>query len=165
MIWDEAPRMSNRLARAFRRLSRRLLSFIGFDVEAAEVSDPDALVGAERDKLREQIDQFNQTLAASAQLCAVLRGQLQKLKVEESTARSGLRSMATPAKPDPAGSLEMRLRSISLDSAEVERQLKEAEATFGEITLARDTAIAKARQKLGEMTELASTVKAHHRKL
>jgi phage shock protein A len=156
--------MRNKLASAFKRLSRRLLSFIGFDVESDEMRGPDALVDAERDKLREQINQFNQTLAASAQLCAVLKAQLQKLQAEESALRLELRSTATLTRSGLKGPLEKRLRSLALDSAEVARQLQEAEATFANINTIRDAAIAKAREKLGEMTELASTVKAHHRK-
>jgi len=151
--------MKNKPLNILRTIGRKLARFIGLDVESDRCGDPDVLVADERDNLRGQIEKYNAAVAASAQLRAVLQEQWQKLKAEEAAAQAG--NQGNVAEPnDP---LATRLRSISLDLADTERQLEEVEQQFRELNAARDAAIAKARRILGEMNDLANTAKARQR--
>ncbi len=156
----------------FRRLANIFKGFIGLFVSGMEKRNPEALLEVEKENLRTQIAQFNQGLAAHAGLCEKLIAQVKRQEKEEADLKAKAAANLRAGNQRLAGEIALELQRTRQELADNRSQLGDAETTYKELTLSRDTAMKAAREKietlrkdldglkmkkaLAEMSEMAS---------
>ena len=163
---------TNPIFTMFRRIANLFRGFIGLFISGVEKRNPEALLEVEKENLRKQIAQFNQGLAAHAGLCEKLITQVKRQEKEEADLKAKAAANLRAGNQRLAGEIALELQRLRKELADNRSQLVDAETTYKELTISRDTAIKAARDKieglrkdlddlkmkkaLAEMTELAS---------
>ncbi|HWH72184.1 MAG TPA: hypothetical protein VNT26_22665 [Candidatus Sulfotelmatobacter sp.] len=138
-----------------RRIGRFIREFFGVASTGSEAMDAEAVRTAQKHVLEEQLAQYNQSLAASASFCDLLRQQIGKLQGQEETLQAVLRSRGQPGGSEQeTGELALRLHRLGGELADLREQLKQAEAGCQQIAAAREVAIAAARKKMAGSREV-----------
>ncbi len=132
----------------FRRLSNIFSGFLGLFVSGIEKRNPEALLELEKENLRKQIGQFNTGLAAHAGLCEKLISQVKRQETEEQTLKAKAAANIRAGNQRLAGEIALELQRIRQDLADNRSQLGDAEKTYKELVMSRDTAIKTARAKI-----------------
>lgn len=161
----------------FRRIANIFRGFLGLFVSGLEKRTPEALLEVEKENLRKQIAQFNQGLATHAGLCEKLISQVKRQEKEETEFKAKAAANLRAGNQRLAGEIALELQRVRQDLADNRSQLGDAETTYKELTLSRDTAIRTAREKieglrkglddlkmkkaLAEMNEMASGMLTH----
>ena len=130
------------------RISNLLKGFVGLFVSNLERKNPEALLEVEKENLRSQIAQYNQGLSNHAGMCERLMSQVRKLEAEERDLRAKTAAHLKAGNQAAAGQYALRLQTITRELTENRTQLGQAEATYTDLTKARDVAIAAARSKI-----------------
>jgi phage shock protein A len=107
-----------------------------------------ALLEVEKENLRAQIAQFNQGLAAHAGLCEKLIAQVKRQEKEEADLKAKAAANLRAGNQRLAGEIALELQRIRQELADNRAQLIDAESTYKELTMSRDTAIKAAREKM-----------------
>lgn len=132
----------------FRRIANIFRGFLGLFVSGLEKRNPEALLEVEKENLRKQIAQFNQGLAAHAGLCEKLIAQVKRQEKVEADLKAKAAANIRAGNQRLAGEIALELQRIRQDLADNRAQLIDAEATYKELTMSRDTAIKAAREKI-----------------
>lgn len=132
----------------FRRLANLIRGFIGLFVSGVERRNPEALLELEKENLRTQIAQFNQGLTAHAGLCEKLIAQVKRQEREETDLKAKAAANLRAGNQRLAGEMALELQRVRKDLAENRSQLTDAEKTYKELVMSRDTAIKTARDKI-----------------
>ena len=132
----------------FRRIANIFRGFLGLFVSGLEKRNPEALLEVEKENLRKQIAQFNQGLAAHAGLCEKLIAQVKRQEKVEADLKAKAAANIRAGNQRLAGEIALELQRIRQDLADNRAQLIDAEATYTELTMSRDTAIKAAREKI-----------------
>ena len=130
------------------RIANLFKGFVGLFVSNLERKNPEALLEVEKENLRSQIAQYNQGLANHAGMCERLMSQVRKLKTEERDLRAKTAAHLKAGNQAAAGQYALRLQTITRELTENRTQLGQAEATYKDLTKARDVAITAARSKI-----------------
>lgn len=130
------------------RISNLFKGFVGLFVSNLERKNPEALLEVEKENLRSQIAQYNQGLANHAGMCERLMSQVRKLETEERDLRVKTAAHLKAGNQAAAGQYALRLQTITRELTENRTQLGQAEATYKDLTKARDVAITAARSKI-----------------
>lgn len=132
----------------FRRLSNIFRGFLGLFISDLEKRNPEALLELEKENLRKQIAQFNQGLSAHAGLCEKLISQVKRQEAEEKDLKAKAAANLRAGNQRLAGEIALELQRIRKDLADNRSQLNDAEKTYKELVLSRDTAMKTARAKI-----------------
>lgn len=132
----------------FRRIANIFRGFLGLFVSGLEKRNPEALLEVEKENLRKQIAQFNQGLAAHAGLCEKLIAQVKRQEKVEADLKAKAAANIRAGNQRLAGEIALELQRIRQDLADNRAQLIDAESTYKELTMSRDTAIKQAREKI-----------------
>lgn len=132
----------------FRRIRNLIRGFFGLFISGMEKRNPEALLELERENLRGQIAQFNQGLSAHAGLCEKLIGQVKRQEREEQELKAKAAANLRAGNQRLAGEIALELQRLRQELAENRSQLVDAEKTYKELILSRDTAIKTARGKI-----------------
>lgn len=132
----------------FKRLMNVIKGFFGLFVSGVEKKNPEALLELEKENLRKQIAQFNQSLASHAGLCENLMTQVKRLESEEAELRGKTSAHLRAGNKAKAGEYALRLKETQRTLEENQKQLEGAEATYKELKNARDTSVKAARDKI-----------------
>ena len=132
----------------FKRISNLIRGFLSLFISGLEKQNPEALLEAEQENLREQIAKYNQGLASHAGLCERLMTQVRKLESEEKDLRAKATVNLKAGNRDVAGQYALRLQTVSGQLNENRTQLEQAEVTYKNLVKARDVAINAARTKI-----------------
>lgn len=132
----------------FRRLSNLIKGFLSLFVSGLERSNPEALLELEKENLRKQITQFNQGLSAHAGLCEKLIAQVKRLEREEQELKAKAAANLRAGNQRLAGEIALMLQRVRRDLVDNRAQLEDADKTYKELTMSRDTAIKTAREKI-----------------
>ncbi len=130
------------------RIANLFKGFAGLFVSNLERKNPEALLEVEKENLRKQIAQYNQGLASHAGMCERLMSQVRKLEGEERDLRAKAGAHLKAGNTTAAGQYALRLQTVSRELIENRTQLGQAEATYKDLTKARDVAITAARSKI-----------------
>ena len=133
--------MWNRIANLFR-------GFIGLFISGLEKQNPEALLENEKENLRKQITQFNQGLAAHAGLCEKLIAQVKRQERDEQELKAKAAANLRAGNQRLAGEIALELQRVRRDLEDNRSQLGDAEKTYKELVLSRDTAMKTARDKI-----------------
>ncbi len=132
----------------FQRIGNLFKAFLNLFVSGMERANPEALLALEQENLRKQMAQFNQGLAAHAGLCEKLITQVKRLEREEQELKAKAAANLRAGNQRLAGEIALELQRVRRDLAENRSQLGDADKTYRELILARDTSIKMARDKI-----------------
>jgi phage shock protein A len=132
----------------FRRFLHLLRGFFGLFLTGLEKRNPDALLELEKERLRKQIGNYNEGLAAHAALCERLMAQGKKLETEERELRAKTSANLRSDNRAAAGEAALRLQSVRRDLLEKAKELEQAETTYKQLLHARESAVHQAQEKL-----------------
>ncbi|MEY4577260.1 MAG: hypothetical protein RL701_1963 [Pseudomonadota bacterium] len=135
----------------FDRFFRVLRASFGAELGLLEGQNAEALLELEREELCRSVANYNRGLAGYAALCERTRLQLAKLGQEQNTLQARLATRLSLSDRQTAGRLALRLEEIAEQCAVLSRELGETEATYAELTRARDLTVAAARDKLAAL--------------
>ncbi|MDB6072545.1 MAG: PspA/IM30 family protein [Verrucomicrobiaceae bacterium] len=134
-----------------RRLSNIVRGFLSLFISGIEMRNPEALLELEKENLRKQIAQFNQGLSAHAGLVEKLMSQVKRLEREEQDLKAKAGANIRAGNQRLAGEIAVELQRVRRDLAENRSQLEDADKTYKELMMSRDTAIKAARDKMNEL--------------
>ncbi len=130
---------------------RALQRFLSLESPAAEEPKAEAVLEQQKQALRDQLSHFNQSLAASAAFCELLKEQMRELEHRQSTFKAALDVRARSGDCDEAaGEFAAKWHSVSEELEGLRDQLATAEGARTEVIHAREDAIEAARRKLAE---------------
>lgn len=141
------------------RLKNLVVGFLSLFIRGLEVANPEALLEAERERLRKAIALYNENLARQAGFAERLKTQstvLQK-QVKELTAAATAHLKA--GNRELAGNLALDLRRVSETLEENRRQEKDAEQMYQDYLKQREIVIREAREKIEMLSRKISQVK------
>lgn len=135
----------------FQRIANIFKGFLGLFVSGLEKRNPEALLELEKENLRKQITQFNQGLVAHAGLCEKLITQVKRQEKEESDLKAKAAANLRAGNQRLAGEIALELQRVRQELVDNRAQLADAETTYKELTISRDTAIKTAREKMEDL--------------
>ncbi|MEN9974575.1 MAG: hypothetical protein RLZZ282_581 [Verrucomicrobiota bacterium] len=143
----------------FRRLANIFRGFLGLFISGLEKSNPEALLELEKENLRKQIAEFNQGLSTHAGLCEKLITQVKRQEAEEQELKGKAAANLRAGNARLAGEIALELQRIRKDLAENRAQLADAEKTYKDLVMSRDTAIKVARDKIESLRKGLDSMK------
>ena len=143
----------------FRRLANIFRGFLGLFISGLEKSNPEALLELEKENLRKQIAEFNQGLSSHAGLCEKLITQVKRQEAEEQELKAKAAANLRAGNARLAGEIALELQRIRKDLAENRAQLADAEKTYKDLVMSRDTAIKVARDKIESLRKGLDSMK------
>ncbi|MBV9866030.1 MAG: PspA/IM30 family protein [Abitibacteriaceae bacterium] len=132
----------------FKRLSNLVRGFFGLFISGMERQNPEALLEVEKENLRKQIARYNQGLATHAGMCERLMAQVKKLETEEHELRAKTAANLRAGNNEIAGQQALRLQTVTSELEENRKQLEQAEATYKDLTKARNVTVDAAKSKI-----------------
>jgi phage shock protein A len=132
----------------FKRFGNLVRGFFSLFVSGLERQNPEALLEVEKENLRAQIARYNQGLASHAGLCENLMAQVKKLEADERDLSAKATANLRVGNRDAAAQYALRLQIVTRELEENRIQLTKAEATYQDLTRARDVSIQAARAKI-----------------
>jgi len=141
-------------------VSRLFKVFISLFISNLEKQNPEALIEAEKQSLREQIAKYSQGLSSHAALCERLMAQVRKLEAEESDLRVETAANLKSGNRELAGEVALRLQTVRRELHENRTQLQQAEKTCRELIRARDLAIRTVQTKIQTLKSTMNDAKA-----
>ena len=132
----------------FKRIANLIKGFFSLFISKAEAKNPEALLEVEKENLRKQISNFNQSLAAHAGLVERLINQVEKEEKKEKEYRTKAGAHLKAGNKDAAGQYALRLQEVRDELEENRSQLTASEKTYKELVRARDVSIKEAQQKI-----------------
>ena len=143
----------------FQRISNLIRGFLNLFIGGLEKKNPEALLEVEKENLRKQIANYNQGLAAHAGLCERLVSQVRKLQSEDQDLRAKAAAHLRAGNRDAAGQYALRLQTVQRELDENSKQLEQAEASYKELSKARDAAVKAATDKIESLKYALSDLK------
>jgi phage shock protein A len=143
----------------FSRLSNIFRGFLGLFISGLEKRNPEALLELEKENLRKQIAEFNQGLATHAGLCEKLISQVKRQEAEEQELKAKAVANLRAGNQRLAGEIALELQRIRKDLADNQSQLTDAEKTYRDLVMSRDTAIKVARDKIESLRKGLDSMK------
>jgi phage shock protein A len=143
----------------WQRLVNLFRGFLGLFVSGIERRNPEALLGLEKENLREQISEYNQGLASHAGLCERLMTQVRKLESDERDLRAKTTAHLKAGNQETAGQYALRLQTVGRELGENRTQLQQAEETYKNLVKARDVAVTQARAKIESLRQSLDDLK------
>jgi phage shock protein A len=132
----------------FRRLRNLIRGFLGLFISGMEKRNPEALLEVEKENLRSQIAHFNTGLSAHAGLCEKLIAQVKRQEREEQEYKAKAAANLRAGNQRLAAEIALELQRVRKELADNRSQLADAEKTYKELIVSRDTAIKAARDKM-----------------
>jgi len=135
----------------FKRIATLFKGFLSLFVSGIERNNPEAVLEAEKENLREQIAKYNQGLASHAGLCEQLKAKIRRLEMDEQDLRAKTTANLRAGNKELAGQYALQLQKVTRDLDDSRKQLTESEDTYKELLQARDVSIRAAREKLDSL--------------
>lgn len=135
----------------FKRLMALIKGFLGLFIKGLETNNPEALLEAETQRLRDKISQFNAGLAAHAAMVEKLMSTVKTLQKQETEWKAKTKAMLQAGQKDKAAEYALRYQQIDKQEDEVRAQLEDAEARYKELVRARDVAVNEAKARIEEL--------------
>ena len=132
----------------FKRIANLIKGFFSLFISKAEAKNPEALLEVEKENLRKQISQYNQSLASHAGMVERLINQIEKEEKREKEYRAKAAAHLKAQNQEAAGQYALRLQEVRSELEENRAQLEAAENTYKELVRARDVSIKEAKQKI-----------------
>ncbi|MEW6709520.1 MAG: PspA/IM30 family protein, partial [Candidatus Riflebacteria bacterium] len=140
----------------FKRLMNLIRGFFGLFIKGLESSNPEALIEAEKENLRNQISRFNENLANHAAFTERLMRQVKTLSAKEKELTAKITANIKAGNKKVAGQLALQLQTVKAQLEENQQQLEIADKTFKDLEKSRDVSIREAQAKIEKLQSLVS---------
>ncbi|MEM9291535.1 MAG: PspA/IM30 family protein [Acidobacteriota bacterium] len=140
----------------FRRIANLFRGFVSLFVSNVEKANPQALIEAEKENLRQQIGRFNTSLADHAAFVEKLKRQIKKLEKDEGTLAAKITALLKSGHRESAAQLALQIKTVREQLAENRDQLIAADATFEKLVKSRDVAVREATKKIESLKRMIS---------
>ena len=141
------------------RIMTLIRGFLSLFISGLERRNPEAILEAEKENLREQISKYNAGLASHAGLCERLITQVKRLEIDEDGLKSKTTANLKAGNRDAASQYALQLQGVSKELVENREQLKQAEETYKNLLKARDVTVKNARDKIESVRRDLSDMK------
>lgn len=138
----------------FGRLINLIRGFFSLFIRGLEASNPQALIEAEKENLRNQIARFNEALANHAAFIERLTRQIKTLSQKEKELTAKIAANLKAGNRNLAGQLALQLQTVKQQLEENKQQLEMAEKTFKELEKSRDISIRDAQAKIEKLQNM-----------
>jgi phage shock protein A len=142
----------------FGRLKNLVVGFLSLFIRGLEVSHPEALLEAERERLRKGVALYNQNLARQAGFIERLKAQSATLRKQVTELTAATTANLKAGNRDLAANLALDLRRVNEQLEENARQEKDAEGMYQNYLRQRDIVIREAREKIEALSRQISQV-------
>jgi len=132
----------------FRRLLNVFQGFIGLFISGLEKTNPRALIEAEKENLRVQIAQFNESLSQHAAFVERLMRQVKSLEKKEQELAAKVAANIKAGNRSIAGQVALQLKTVKEQLEENRGQLTAADDTYKKLVKTRDITVQEARNKI-----------------
>ncbi len=133
-------------------ITRRIINVwravVGSGLTNLEVNNAESMLELEREDLRRRVGQYNLGLAGYAAISEKLKTDIKRLTHERGQLEPKLQARLTAGDRVTAGRHALRIETIDAQLAQQQAQLVETEATYGELTRAREVALVAARDRI-----------------
>jgi phage shock protein A len=140
----------------FRRLSNLFQGFLSLFVSGLERANPQALIEAEKENLRQQIGRFNESLASHAAFVERLMRQTKNQEKQEQELAGKTAAHLKLGHREVAGQYALQLKELRAQLEENRGQLAAAEVTFKKLVKSRDVSIREAQGKIDALKRMIS---------
>lgn len=140
----------------FRRLSNLFKGFLSLFVSGLEKANPQALIEAEKENLRQQIGRFNESLATHAAFIERLMRQTKNQEKQEQELATKTAAHLKLGHRDVAGQYALQLKELRVQLEENRGQLEAAEVTYKKLVKARDVSVREAQAKIDTLKRMIS---------
>jgi phage shock protein A len=140
----------------FARLATLFRGFLGLFISGLERQNPQALIEAEREALREQIARFNENLANHAGFLERLLRQVKTLETQERDLAAKAAANLKVGNRNAAGQYALQLKTVKEQLEENRSQLQAAEETYKKLVTARDVSVREAQAKIDKLKRMIS---------
>ncbi|MFZ2961104.1 MAG: PspA/IM30 family protein [Candidatus Ozemobacteraceae bacterium] len=140
----------------FSRLMNLVRGFFSLFIKGLETSNPQALIEAEKENLRQQISRFNENLANHAAFVERLIRQVKTLNIKEKDLMAKIAANIKAGNKGAAGQLALQIQTVKQQLEENREQLNMAEKTFKDLEKSRDVSIREAQGKIEKLTNMIS---------
>jgi phage shock protein A len=138
----------------WRRLKTLVRGFLSLFISGIEKANPQALIEAEKENLREQVARFNNNLATHAAFVERLMRQVKNLEKQESELAAKTAAHLKLGHRKPAGQYALQLKTTREQIEENRQQLVQAEETFKQLVKSRDVSVRDAQQKIQSLKRM-----------
>jgi len=135
----------------FRRLLNVFQGFIGLFISGLEKTNPRALIEAEKENLRVQIAQFNESLSQHAAFVERLMRQVKSLEKKEQELAAKVAANIKAGNRSIAGQVALQLKTVKEQLEENRGQLTAADDTYKKLVKTRDITVQEARNKIEKL--------------
>jgi len=135
----------------FRRLLNVFQGFIGLFISGLERTNPRALIEAEKENLRVQIAQFNESLSQHAAFVERLMRQVKSLEKKEQELAAKVAANIKAGNRAVAGQIVLQLKTVKEQLDENRGQLTAADDTYKKLVKTRDITVQEARSKIEKL--------------
>lgn len=143
----------------FNRLAKLFKGFLSLFIKGIEVSNPEALIEAEKESLREKVASFNKNLAKQAGFISRLDNQIVELTKKDMEISSKTAAYLKAGNTKIAGEFALQLKDIKTQLGENKTQRQEAEEVYKSLLKTRDVTVREARNKIESLAQKLSQVK------
>ncbi|HLC15499.1 MAG TPA: hypothetical protein VJL89_04665 [Thermodesulfovibrionia bacterium] len=140
----------------FKRLMNLFRGFLGLFITGLEKTNPKALIEVEKENLRKQIAQFNESLASHAAFVERLMRQVKLLEKNEQQLTAKITANIKAENRSIAGQMALELKTIQEQLQENREQLTAAEDTYKKLLKTRDVSVQEARNKIEKLKMMIS---------
>lgn len=144
----------------FARLRHLFGAIAGQAVTELEAAHPEAVLDAERTRLRLQVARYNRGLAAHAAIGERLRGRARRLEEEGRALGERIERRLAAGDRERAAEAALRLEQVRAELAQGAEALARSETTYQELSQARNAAVDVARGRIEAMKRSLGEVQA-----
>lgn len=138
------------------RLSNLFRGFLSLFISGLEKTNPRALIEAEKENLRKQIAQFNESLASHAGFVERLMRQVKLLERNEQQIAAKIAANLKAGNREIAGQMALELQMIKEQLHENREQLQAADDTYKKLVKTRNVSVQEARKKIEKLKMMIS---------
>lgn len=132
----------------WKRLQKMFNGFLSLFIKGLEVNNPQALIEAEKESLREKVALFNKNLAKQAGFISRLDLQIVGLAKQEADLMAKTTAHLKAGNNKLAGEYALQLQDVKKQLTENKQQRIEAEDVYRNLIKTRDVTVKEAREKI-----------------
>lgn len=132
----------------FARIQKLIKGFFSLFISKVEQANPQALLEAESQGLREAVALYNTNLAKQAAMVEKLKAREEGLrrKVEQATGRA--KALLSNGDQKAAGRVALELKALKTELSDLEGQVQQADSLYINLTKQRDVYVRDARKRI-----------------
>jgi phage shock protein A len=131
-----------------KRMTRVWRAMVGARITELEACNAESMLDLEKDRLRRQVAKYNRGLAGHAAVCERLKSRIAQLEQQRDELRTKIESRLALDDRDGAGRCALRLEAAEGELEALAQQLAQGDATYTELEVSRESAVAAARRRI-----------------